>query len=113
MLIIYVDDFKRAGPKNRLYKGWTLIRKGIITGEPDPIGRYLGCEHCILGALIPAGGKPAHGDVPGPLPKSNASKSLSDDDKVRAMQLQQRSETTKRKIDYERSSTPSGHITKV
>ena len=41
MLIVHVDDFKLAGPKRNLKEGWTLTRKGIITGEPEPIGRYL------------------------------------------------------------------------
>ena len=67
----------------------------------------------MLEALIPAGGNPAHGDIPEPPPKSKTHKTLSDDDKVRAVQLQQRSETKQRDIDYERSNTPSGKITKV
>ena len=110
MLIVYVDDFKLAGPKCHLKEGWTRIRKGIITGEPEPIGRYLGCGHRVLETLIPAGGNPAHGSIPEPPPKSKTLKPLSNDDKVRAIQLQQRSETKKRKIDYERTSTPSGNI---
>ena len=113
MLIVHVDDFKLPGPKSHLKEGWTRIRKGIITGEPEPIGRYLGCEHRVLEALIPAGGNPAHGCIPEPPPKSKTYKPLSEDDKVRAIQLQQRSETKKRNIDYERSNTPSGQMTKV
>ena len=45
MLIVYVDDFKLAGPAANRIEGWKLVRKGITTGEPEPIGRYLGCEH--------------------------------------------------------------------
>ena len=113
MLIVYVDDYTLAGPTSHLKEGWTLIRKGIITGEPEPIGRYLGCKHRVMEALMPAGGNPAHGCIPEPPPKSKTYKPLSEDDKVRAIQLQQRSETKKRKIDYERSSTPSGKMTKI
>ena len=113
MLIVYVDDFELAGPKRNLKEGWTRIRKGIITGEPEPIGRYLGCEHTVLEALISAGGNPAHGCIPEPPPKSETLQPLSENDEVRAIKWQQRSETKKRKIDYERTNTPSGKITKV
>ena len=30
-LVVYVDDFKLAGPKGRLAGGWKLIRSGIET----------------------------------------------------------------------------------
>ena len=39
MLIVYVDGFKLAGPAANMIEGWKLIRKGIMTGEPEPIGR--------------------------------------------------------------------------
>ena len=110
MLIVYVDDFKLAGPKRNLKEGWTRIRKGIITGEPKPIGRYFRCEHRVLEALVTAEGNRAHGSIPEPPPKSKTFKPLSDDDKVMAIQLQQRSGTNKRKIDYERAITPSWKI---
>ena len=48
MLIVYVDYFKLAGPAANIAEGWKLIRNGIITGEPEPIGRYLGCEHRMI-----------------------------------------------------------------
>ena len=79
----------------------------------EPIGRYLGCEHRVLEALIPAGGNPSHGCIPEPPPKSKTRKRLSEDDEVRAIQLQQRSETKKRNIDYGRTNTPSGENTNV
>ena len=42
-LVIYVDDFKFAGPKNNLKLGWELLRKGLsIDPECEP-GVYLGC----------------------------------------------------------------------
>ena len=40
-------------------------------------------------------------------------KPFSDDDKVRAVQVKQRAEGPKRKIDYERSHTPSTQMVKV
>ena len=44
-LAVYVDDFKMAGPKDKLAKGWSLLRKGLDTEPPVPIGVYLGCSH--------------------------------------------------------------------
>ena len=69
-LIVYVDDFKMAGPTQNLPEGWKLIRKGIETGDPEPVNRYLGCEHIVLDATIPVGSNPPHGSVPKPPPKA-------------------------------------------
>ena len=44
-LVIYVDDFKLAGPVNKLSKGWSLIRQRVRTEDPIPLGKYLGCTH--------------------------------------------------------------------
>ncbi len=50
-LVVYVDDFKLAGPAANLAKGWDLVRSkgkdtaGIEMDDPTPVGRYLGCEH--------------------------------------------------------------------
>ena len=44
-LIVYVDDFKMAGPKGNLKEGWKLIRSRIAMDDPTPLGRFLGCEH--------------------------------------------------------------------
>ena len=46
-LVIYVDDFKMSGPRNGVKQGWALIRKGIVTDEPCPLSKYLGCKHRI------------------------------------------------------------------
>ena len=46
-LIIYVDDFKLSGPRENLAKGWAIIRKGIKTDDPQPVGKCLGCDHKI------------------------------------------------------------------
>ena len=45
MLVIYVDDFKLAGPRESQAKGWELLKTRIKLEEPRPIGRYLGCLH--------------------------------------------------------------------
>ena len=44
-LVVYVDDFKLAGPIGNIPKGWALIRKGIKMDDPTDVGLYLGCEH--------------------------------------------------------------------
>ena len=45
MLVVYVDDFKMAGPKENLSKAWDLVKSKINMEEAAPIKRYLGCEH--------------------------------------------------------------------
>ena len=70
-LIVYVDDFKLAGPIKNMAEGWKLIRKGIQTGDPEQVNRYLGCDHVIIEATIPVGSNPPHGDVPKHLPSRN------------------------------------------
>ena len=35
--IVYVDDFKLAGLVVNMTEGWRLIRKRVITGEPEAI----------------------------------------------------------------------------
>ena len=44
-LVVYVDDFKLAGPKASIPAGWTLVRKGLKMEEPTPVGVFLGCDH--------------------------------------------------------------------
>ena len=45
LLVIYVDDFKRAGPSKNLDKGWKTIESVIEMDPPEPLGRYFGCNH--------------------------------------------------------------------
>ena len=35
MLVIYVDDFKLAGPKANLKQGWEKLRKWLTTANVD------------------------------------------------------------------------------
>ena len=44
LLIIYVDDFKLAGPESNIEKGWALLRTKLNIGPEGPLGMYLGCN---------------------------------------------------------------------
>ena len=55
LLVVYVDDFKLAGPKQNLKEGWSLIRKGLQMEEPTPIGAFLGCNHIKREHKLPDG----------------------------------------------------------
>ena len=45
ILVVYVNDFKLAGPKPNLAEGWSLIGSEIAMGPSGPVGRFLGCNH--------------------------------------------------------------------
>ena len=45
MLVVYVDDFKLAGPKDKLASAWKSLRSAVNIGEPEPFDRYFGCMH--------------------------------------------------------------------
>ena len=45
LLVIYVDDFKMAGPQGNLKKGWANISSVIDMDPPEAFGRYFGCHH--------------------------------------------------------------------
>ena len=44
VLVVYVDDFKMAGPKNNLKKGWELLREKLIIEPETGLDLYLGCS---------------------------------------------------------------------
>ena len=46
-LIIYVDDFKMAGPDKELEAAWKELRSEIDMDDPTPFGLFLGCKHTI------------------------------------------------------------------
>ena len=79
-LIIYVDDVKLAGPKDKLAEGWKLIQspsakcpKGIELDPPTAVGRYLGCEHRLSTQQVEWQGElPAVLDPPPPKTKKAA-----------------------------------------
>ena len=39
LLVVYVDDFKMAGPKDNLAKGWEGISKVLDMDPAEPLGR--------------------------------------------------------------------------
>ena len=45
MLVVYVDDFKMAGPKENMAIAWKMLQSTIKMDAPKPINKYLGCEH--------------------------------------------------------------------
>ena len=59
ILVVYVDDFKMAGPKKNLAKGWAGIRSVVDLGEPEPCDRYFGRMHVEKnGVKLPIGAHP-------------------------------------------------------
>ena len=52
-LVVYVDDFKLAGPATAIKKGWELIRRGVKTDDPGPLGMYFGCRHDVSERKLP------------------------------------------------------------
>ncbi len=57
LLSIYVDDFKIAGPKENLAKGWALLRQGIDMEDPATPTLYLRCEQSTHEITMPSGAK--------------------------------------------------------
>ena len=47
LLVVYVDDFKMAGPKSGVTEAWRLIRLKIKVENPTPYGLFLGCRHKV------------------------------------------------------------------
>ena len=43
LLMVYVDDFKAAGPPAALDDLWARIRPRLQVGEPGPVSVFLGC----------------------------------------------------------------------
>ena len=55
-LVVYVDDFKLAGPKSLMKGCWDAIRRGIRAEDPFPVGKYLGCDHVTSLRVDPKSG---------------------------------------------------------
>jgi len=51
-LVVYVDDFKLAGPVKNLDKGWQLIRQRVRTEDPTLLEKYLGCTHVETSRVV-------------------------------------------------------------
>ena len=45
--MIYVDDFKMAGPADAVKACWELLRKDIKMSDPEQVNHVLGCSHKI------------------------------------------------------------------
>ena len=59
LLVVYVDDFKMAGPSGSLPKAWQLIRSGIDAEKAEKLGsNYRGCEHKFSEVLVGSGQSP-------------------------------------------------------
>ena len=56
LLVVYVDDFKMAGPKENLKQGWNLLRTHLGIEPETPLGLYLG-RNQIKGTKKLYGGK--------------------------------------------------------
>ncbi len=54
-LIIYVDDFKMAGPEANMKAGWKLLRKGLSIEPESTVSLYLGCHHTLGTTALPDG----------------------------------------------------------
>ena len=45
LLVVYVDDFKMAGPSANMEKARASIKAAVNIGDPEPYDRYFGCMH--------------------------------------------------------------------
>ena len=52
LLTVYVDDLKMAGPTENIKKGWESIQSVVVIDDPEPFGRYFGCEHREEGPIM-------------------------------------------------------------
>ena len=52
LLTVYVDDFKMAGPKENLAKGWEIVSQRLQMDPPTPMGQYLGCMRRPFGLEV-------------------------------------------------------------
>ena len=93
-------------------EGWTLIRKNIVTGDPEPVSRYLECERRILDVMIPAGSNPAHGDIPEPAAKAPKKQKEGVSD-AQFLLSQQASQKARLKNYYQRGSAPTKQMIKA
>ena len=62
-MIVYVDDFKMAGPKENLAEAWKTVRKDIRVGEPANVDHFLGVKHEFGTFKVPGKSEPVYGRV--------------------------------------------------
>ena len=44
VLVVYVDDFKMAGPQKNLAQGWSMLRTRLKIEPETGLDMYLGCN---------------------------------------------------------------------
>ncbi len=54
-LVVYVDDFKMAGPVETSQKAWDKLRKKLTLDKELPANLFLGCKHEIKEVTLPNG----------------------------------------------------------
>ena len=54
-LIVYVDDFKLAGPSEHMESTWDLIGKGLTIEQPRAANLFLDCNHEQETVALPYG----------------------------------------------------------
>ena len=69
VLVVYVDDFKMAGPQKNLAQGWSMLRTRLKIEPETGLDMYLGCNqskgNVTLGNGTPSNnGDLRHGTVP-------------------------------------------------
>ena len=52
-VVVYVDDFKMAGPKENLSKAWDLVKTKIKRKRPRPLSVILVVNMCHLSIPCP------------------------------------------------------------
>ena len=62
-LVVYVDDFKLAGPKALMKECWDPIRRGTRTDDPFPVGKHVECDHKTSQRLDPKSGAKLRDDM--------------------------------------------------
>jgi hypothetical protein len=54
-MVLYVDDFKLAGPTSNLKTGWNLLRQGLTIEPEKNQALFLGCIHEVGKFKLPGG----------------------------------------------------------
>ena len=62
-LIVYVDGFKLAGPKEIMTAAWNTIREKIQIGEPANVDHFLGVKHEFGHFKLPNKTEPVYGRI--------------------------------------------------
>ena len=58
VLVVYVDDFKMAGPQKNLAQGWSMLRTRLKIEPETGLDMYLGCNQSKGNVTLGNGLKP-------------------------------------------------------